>query len=127
MLQNNREVKKGKKQQFTSHEIANNNTAKTMNLKRKMVSKAEMQLGIDGVHILYNVTNGSTTLDRKRIYANPNSYPNPNYNPNPNSNSNPNPYFTLTRKVIYIFIMHKNIALFKSDKKKLKNYKKNLD
>jgi len=36
---------------------------------------------------------GSTTLDRKRIYANPSSYPNPNSNPNtnPNPNSNPNP------------------------------------
>jgi len=29
--------------------------------------------------------NGSTTLDRKRIYANPSSFPNikPNSNPNP--------------------------------------------
>jgi len=31
--------------------------------------------------------NGSTTLDRKCIYANPNSYPNSNHN----TNSNPNP------------------------------------
>jgi len=28
--------------------------------------------------------NGSTVLDRKRIYANPSSYPNPNPKPNPN-------------------------------------------
>jgi len=33
---------------------------------------------------------GSTTLDRKRSYANPSSYPNPNSNPNTNPNSNPN-------------------------------------
>jgi len=39
------------------------------------------------------VGDGSTTLDRKRIYANPSSYPNPksisNSNTNPNPNSNP--------------------------------------
>jgi len=34
------------------------------------------------------VKNGSTTLDRKRIYANPSSYP----NPSPNTNPNPSPY-----------------------------------
>jgi len=34
---------------------------------------------------------GSTTLDRKRIYANPSSYPNSNPSTNPNSKPNPNP------------------------------------
>jgi len=33
--------------------------------------------------------NGFTTLDRKRIHANPSSYPNPNANSNPNTNPNP--------------------------------------
>jgi len=38
--------------------------------------------------VLY-LENGSTTFDRKRIYANPSSYPNPN--PKPNTNPNPPP------------------------------------
>jgi len=34
---------------------------------------------------------GSTTFDRKRIYANPSSYPNLNSNTNTNSNPSPSP------------------------------------
>jgi len=44
---------------------------------------------------------GSTTLDRKRIYANPSSYP------NPNSNSNKTLTLTLTLKRNYVFELTK--------------------
>jgi len=56
---------------------------------------------------------GSTTLDRKRIYANPSAYPNPNSNSNPNTNLNPNPNpnltltLALTLKRNYVFRLTK--------------------
>jgi len=54
---------------------------------------------VDLLHLIEN------TFDRKRIYANPNSYPNPNSNLNtkPNSNSNPNPNPKPNTKAQYTF------------------------
>jgi len=42
---------------------------------------------ISEIRIVFMKKSGTTTLDRKRIYANPSSYPNPKSNPN----TNPNP------------------------------------
>jgi len=57
---------------------------------------------------------GSTTLDRKRIYANPSSYPKPNSNPNPNPNTNPNPSPNPNPKAQIMFLDWRNDVNFRS-------------
>jgi len=53
-----------------------------MHIEPSRGAALRIQLRIADTEMFHSTSHGST-LDRKRIYANPSSYPNPDYNFNP--------------------------------------------